>query len=75
MMFKSKPKININTHRIIREQIERSLKSVRNKRLVQVLGAVLQISHIRKCVLSEAQIKNPKHQHILTHIHTDNVRE
>lgn len=57
MMFKSKPKININTHRIIREQIERSLKSVRNKRLVQVLGAVLQISHIRKCVLSEAQIK------------------
>lgn len=42
----------IDSHRVISEKIERSWKSKRNKRLVQILGAVLQISRIGEGVLT-----------------------
>lgn len=41
----------LNTHRILGEEIERSRESKRNHRLVQVLCTVLQIVNVRECVI------------------------
>jgi len=43
----------LNSHGVIREEIERSRESERDERLVDILSAMLQILHIGERVLSE----------------------
>lgn len=55
-------KSNKKTYRIICKEIKRSRKPKCNKRLIQILDTMVQVPNISKCILSETQSENPRHE-------------
>lgn len=56
-MYTIKNRRSINSHGIICEEIKGSREPKCDERLVQILGAMLQIPNIGKCVLSKTNKK------------------